>query len=86
MPNCADGNVVASNAVENDIRSSGDDQFSHAGFGTNPAQIRVSSQRLDECDDPGRQASSGVRFVESYKGMDFSEPRSCERGPDNFDR
>jgi len=86
MPNRADRDAVASNAVENGIRSPGDHQFSHTGLGTDPAQTRLSFQRFDNRDDPCSQMPGGVRFVESHKGMNFSKPRPCERGPDNFDR
>ena len=86
MPNRADRDTVASNAVQNDIRSPSDRQFSHTRLGTGPAQTRVSFQRLDDCDDPRSQTPGGVRFVESHKGTNFSKPRSCERGPDNFDQ
>ena len=86
MPNCADRDAVASNAVENDIRSPGDHQFPHARLGTDPAQTRVSFQRFDDCDDTCSQAPGGVRFVESHKGMNFLKPRSCEWRPDNFDQ
>jgi hypothetical protein len=86
MPNGADRDAVSSNAVENDIRSPGDRQFSHPRLGTAPAQTRVSFQRLDDCDDPCSQTPGGVRFVESHKRLNFSKPRWCERRPDNFDQ
>jgi hypothetical protein len=86
MPNGADRDAVASNVVENDIWSPGDHQFSHARLGTDPAQTRVSFQRFDDCDDTRSQMPGGVRFVKSHKGMNFSKPRSCESGPDNFDQ
>jgi len=86
MPNRADRDTVASNAVQNDVRSPGDRQFTHAGLGTDPAQTRVSSQRFDDCNDTCSQTPGGVRFVESHKGVNFLKPRSCERRPDNFDR
>jgi hypothetical protein len=61
MPNGADRDAVVSNAVENDISSPGDRQFPHARLGTDPAQTRVSIQRLDDCDDPCSQTPAGVR-------------------------
>jgi hypothetical protein len=86
MPNRADRDAVVSNAVDKDIRSPGDHQFSHTRLGTDPAQTRLSFQCFDNRDDPCSQMPGGVRFVESHKGMNFSKPRPCERGPDNFDR
>ena len=54
MPNRTNGNPLAANPVENDIRSPGDGQFSHARLGTDPAQTRVSSECLDDGHDTHR--------------------------------
>ena len=86
MPNRVDRDAVASNAVQNEVRSPGDHQFAHARRGTDPTQTRVSFQRFDDCDDTCSQTPGAVRFVESHKGMNFLKRRSCERGPDNFDQ
>ena len=55
-----------------------------------PAATRLTDQALailselsfQRFDDPRSRMPGGVRFVESHKGMNFSKPRSCERGPD----
>ena len=85
MPNRADGDAVASNTVENHVRSPGDEQFPHFRLGTDPAQMRVTSQCLDDCDHSCSQTFDRVRFVESHKGMNLLQARSRERRPDKFD-
>ena len=41
VPDCADDDALAADAIEDGVGSTADDQFANTGLGSHPAQVRV---------------------------------------------
>jgi len=78
MPNRADKNALSLCAVQDDIRSAPNHQFSNPSLSPNPAQVRMTSKSLDHGDDAHRQPFRRLWLVPSHMGANLPQASSCQ--------
>jgi hypothetical protein len=63
VPNCLDNDAIALNFIEDDVRSSPDDQFSDSGAHASSAQVWMISKGLNNGNDAGCEPFRGAGLI-----------------------
>jgi hypothetical protein len=80
-----DDDLLRAEAIDDDIRSAADDEFTDVGSVSGAAEVGVKAQRLDDRHDSQREAFSGGWFVVCDVGADLAQARPREGGPKDFE-
>jgi hypothetical protein len=81
---CGDEDAAAAQAVEDDIGSAADSEFTQAGLARRVAKAGMKTERLNESDDTHGEPLGGTRLVECGVRADLAQSSGVKRRPDNF--
>lgn len=79
VPDGIDCDPLTAYAVNHDIGSPPDHQFSNSGLGAGAAQMGMMSKSFDDGHDARRQSLCGGGIIKGYVGADFRKARSRQR-------
>jgi len=79
-----DEDLMAAEAIEDDVRSPADDELAEIRFGGGVAEAGVELESFDEGDNAGGELLSSWGVVESDVGANLAQARDGEGRPDNL--
>jgi hypothetical protein len=79
-----DEDAAAAQAVEDDIGSAADSEFTQAVLAGRVAKAGLKAERLNESDDTHGEPLGGTRLVECDVRADLAQSSGGERRPDKF--